>query len=143
MATFGWVVLIVFAILGISLLTLFATPYIGSEIALLVYEIKKIIADKKIDLDEKSKWRKEFNKTLRDKKHELNDKKLKLKVQKVDRKIASCEKKIKPIINPINANQQITEEVKESFTQSEINIQEENEIIIEEKIEETTENSVE
>lgn len=124
MVIFGWIALVVLAILGVGLISLYITPYIASEICSLTYRIKRAIEDKKEDTDKISEARRKRYEIKRQKQNELADKKLEVKLKKVAKQIEIYEKKIK-----------LTEELKQSAEQVKKELTAKNEAIIEPPVE--------
>lgn len=92
MEIFGYFILIIFAILGLGALVLFALPYVLSIIKTTSYKVKKQVEVNKIDIDAKAEAKKLRDEKLREKQQELEEKKVILKINKLQSKINSVNK---------------------------------------------------
>lgn len=142
MNIFGWIILCLFAIIGITLIILLVVPTIVSLIKSFSYRVKKLVEDVKIDIDAKSKERKLRAERLRNKQTELANKSLELKLIKIDRKITSEQKKIdiaKELDNVKTEKEEKTEQPKIEQSKTEVKVEEIKET---EKQEETKQETV-
>lgn len=90
----GWILFILLAMFGLSILVIFAIPFIVTETTMMGEKIKRAIADKKYDLEKRSEARRHRDELKRQKDFELADKKLDAKIQKVDKQIEIHQKKL-------------------------------------------------
>ena len=87
MAVFGWIALILLAMLGIFVIGLYLGPVIIAKVKSFGYNIKKKVEDEKLDTDKRSEERKNRDAIKRQRDFELANKKLDVKLNKVDKKI--------------------------------------------------------
>lgn len=95
MAIYGWIILILQAVIGTVLTCLLAGPAIIAKIKNFKYNIRKRCEDEQLDIDKRSEERKHRNEIRRQKDFELANKKLDIKLNKVNKKIEIQTKKLK------------------------------------------------
>lgn len=94
MYIFGWVILIIFAILGLGVGLFLIMPSIISLFKTISYKAKKSIENKKLDIDAKAEQDKIRAKRLREAQSKLKDKKLEGKLNKIAKQLEIEEEKI-------------------------------------------------
>ena len=114
MEVFGWIMLVILALVGCAILVIFALPFFITEFKTLSYRIKKAVQDKTDDIDKRSEERKHRDEIKREKDFELANKKLDAKLLKVDKKIEIQTKKLK-MANELKV---ATKEKKENLAKS-------------------------
>lgn len=95
MDIFGWIMITLLALLALTIIGLFITPFIIIEIKSLSYKINKGIQDKKLDIDKRSTEKQHRDEIKREKDFELANRKLDIKLQQVDKKIKIQQEKLK------------------------------------------------
>ena len=146
MAVYGWIILILQALLALFVIGLVVGPVIIAKVKNFKYSIQKRCEDEKLDINKRSDERKHRDEIKRQKDFELANKKLDAKLNKVDKQIKLQTKKLE-LAEKLKKQTQVEkselveqEEIREEIPEEDFNIPAVEETVVEEeKVEEIVE----